>query len=225
MEAQADDVDRIRLNRSRVLRAAVQLADEQGFESLTMRKLARRLDVEAMSLYNHVANKDDLLNGVVDLVVQEIDLPANGEDWRPAMRRRATSAREVLGRHPWAAGLIESSADPSPVRLRYAEAVVACLRDGGFSSADAIHAFSLLDSYIYGFALQEKNMPFTSAEDLAVIGDSMLRGLRTEEFPNLTAIVTDVVMKRNYDFRDEFEVGLDLILDTLERLRARPTRE
>ena len=151
---------RIPLTRERVLRAAIALCDEGGIESLSMRKLGQQLGVEAMSLYNHVANKDDILDGIVDVVVNEIDVPPIGDDWKAALRQRANSARAVLSRHPWATGLIESRTNPGPATLRYYDSVIGSLREAGFSIEMAAHAFSALDSYIYGFALQEVSLPF-----------------------------------------------------------------
>ncbi len=168
-----DDGTRGRLNRERVLRAAVAVADAGGIESLTMRKLGVELGVEAMSLYNHVANKVDLLDGMIDCVFEEIELPTDGTDWRSAMRRRAISAREVLSRHPWATGLMESRTTPGPTTLRHHDTVIGVLRAAGFSIEMVAHAYSLLDSYIYGFALQTPNLPFDTTagktEDTAAL--------------------------------------------------------
>src|SRR5687767_3202180 len=160
-----------RLSRERVLAAAVVLADAGGIEALTMRRLGEELGVEAMSLYNHVANKDDLLDGMVDLVFAEIGLPAGGPDWRAAMHRRAVSAREVLARHRWAIGLMESRTSPGAATLRHHDAVIGSLRAGGFTVAMAAHAFSLLDSYVYGFALQEASLPFDKGIETAELAE------------------------------------------------------
>jgi AcrR family transcriptional regulator len=158
-----------------VLRAATVLADRVGVGSLSMRKLAQELGVEAMSLYHHVANKDDLLDGMVDLVFGEIELPSGDAGWKAAMRRRAISAREALRRHPWATGLMESRSTPGAANLRHHDAVLGILRGAGFSVELAAHAYSLLDSYIYGFALQEKTVPFDSAHDAARSGTAPTR--------------------------------------------------
>src|SRR2546423_10676582 len=147
------------LNRERVLQTALAFADEQGLGSLSMRKLGEAVGVEAMSLYNHVANKSELLDGMVDLVFGEIGLPPSGTKWKAAMRQRAISARQVLSRRRWAIGLMESRRSPGPATLRHHDAVIGCFREAGFSIAMAAHAFSLLDSYIYGFALQEAGLP------------------------------------------------------------------
>src|SRR3954454_7525 len=154
------------LSRGRVLRAGLALADEQGIESLTMRKLGKAVGVEAMSLYNHVANKDDLLDGMIDHVFGEIELPAAADGWRTAMRRRAIVTRAVLSRHGWAIGLMESRTSPGPATLRHHDAVIGCLREGGFSLELAAHAYSALDAYIYGFALQERGLPFDEPEEI-----------------------------------------------------------
>ena len=190
-------------------------ADANGIESLTMRKLGEVVGVEAMSLYNHVANKDDLLDGMVDLVFGEIGLPAGGPDWRPAMRRRAVSAREVLARHRWAIGLMESRTSPGAATLRHHDAVIGSLRAGGFSVAMAAHAFSLLDSYIYGFALQEATLPFDTAEETAVVAHEILDQFPTDEYPHLTELAVEHVMQPCYEYGKEFDFGLELILDGL----------
>ena len=211
---------RLPLTRERVLRTAVGLADEDGIESLSMRRLGRELGVEAMSLYNHVANKEDLLDGLADIIVGEIEVPSGGDDWKAAMRRRAISARTVLARHPWAGGLMESRTNPSAARLRYPDAVIGILRRAGFSIEMAIHAFFILDSHIYGFAVQEKNLPSGTPEELAGMSELTLRELPAGEYPYLHEAIVDHVMARGFDYADEFEFGLDLILDGLERLRV-----
>ncbi len=210
---------RTRLARERVLLAAVDLADKGGVGSLSMRKLGRQLGVEAMSLYNHVANKDDLLDAMIDLVFGEIGLPPRGVDWKTAMRGRAVSARKVLARHPWAIGLMESRNRPGPATLRHHDAVLACLREAGFSIAMAAHAYSLLDSYVYGFALQQASLPFRTSEEVAEGADSMLRRFPTDAYPHLAELTTQHVLQPGYDDADEFEFGLDLILDGFERHR------
>ena len=208
---------RNRLSRERVLLAAVAFADERGIESLTMRKLGEALGVEAMSLYNHVANKDELLDGMVDIVFAEVGLPSGEVGWKTAMRRRALSARQVLAHHRWAIGLMESRTSPGPATLRHHDAVIGCLRGAGFSVAMAAHAFSLLDSYVYGFALQEATLPFDSAEQTAEVAEMILSGLQPDEYPHLTELAVEHVLQPGYSYGDEFEFGLDLILDGLER--------
>ena len=212
---------RVRLNRDRVLRVAVGLADTGGIESLTMRKLGVELGVEAMSLYNHVANKADLLDGMIDVVFAEIDLPTGDSDWRVAMRRRATSAREVLARHRWATGLMESRTTPGPATLRHHDTVLGTLRGAGFSIELAAHAYSALDSYIYGFALQEPRLPFDNGEETAKVAQAIMSRFASGEYPHLTEIAVDHVMQPGYDYGNEFAFGLELILDGLDRvLRA-----
>ena len=207
------------LSRERVLRAAVAFADRSGREALSMRKLGEALGVEAMSLYNHVANKDELLDGMVDLVFSEIGLPSDDDDWKTAMRRRAVSARQALARHPWAIGLMESRTSPGPATLRHHDAVLGSLRAAGFSIGMAAHAFSALDSYIYGFALQEAALPFSTAEETVEVAQMILAQLRPEEYPHLTELTVEHVLQPGYDYGNEFEFGLDLILDGLERAR------
>ncbi|MGZ4567522.1 MAG: TetR/AcrR family transcriptional regulator C-terminal domain-containing protein, partial [Blastococcus sp.] len=162
------------LSRERVLRAAVALADTGGIESLTMRKLGLELGVEAMSLYNHIAGKDALLDAMIDSVFGEIDLPTDGIGWREAMRRRAISARAAMKRHRWAIGLMESRTSPGPTTLRHHDTVIGTLRGAGFTVAMAAHAFSALDAYIYGFALQEASLPFATAEETAEVAQGMM---------------------------------------------------
>ena len=205
------------LSRERVLRAAVAFADEHGIQALTMRKLGDEVGVEAMSLYNHVANKDQLLDGMVDLVFEEIGVPTAGAHWKEAMRHRAVSAREALSRHRWAIGLMESRTSPGPGTLRHHDAVLRCLREAGFSVGMAGHAFSLLDSYIYGFALQEASLPFDTAEQTAEVAQAIVGQLAPDEYPHLVEMAVEHVLQPGYDYGDEFAFGLDLILDGLER--------
>lgn len=209
------------LNRERILREAVKLADKQGIEKLSMRKLGQKLGVEAMSLYNHVANKDDLLDGLVDVVIAEIDLPAKGENWKKAMRRRAHSAREMFLRHPWALIVMESRKNPGPAAMRYYDAVIGCLRKGGFSVALAAHAFATLDSYIYGFALQEMKLPFRNNEELHELAGDIMQQMPVEQFPHFVELTVEHVLKPGYSFGNEFDWGLELMLDGLERARRR----
>jgi AcrR family transcriptional regulator len=211
---------RTRLTRERVLRVGLAHADAGGLEALTMRKLAEELGVAPMALYRHVANRDDLVDGMVDVVFGEIDLPSSSDDWRAAMRQRAISVRDVLSRHRWAIGLMESRANPGPANLRHHDAVIGSLRAAGFDMATVAHAYSLLDSYIYGFALTKMNLPFESGDDVAEIAQTMLEPFPVDEYPNLVAFITEHAMKPGYDYADEFEYGLDAILDGLERALA-----
>jgi AcrR family transcriptional regulator len=210
---------RIPLTRERVLDAAMKLADGGGIEALSMRKLGQALGVEAMALYYHFANKERVLDGIVDLVFGEIDLPGAGAEWKAAMRRRAISVRDALMRHRWAIGLMESRTNPGPANLRHHDAVIGCLRAAGFDMAAAASAYSLLDAYIYGFALTKMNLPFETTTDIVELAETMLEPFPAGEYPNLAAFITDHAMKPGYDFADEFEVGLDVILDGLERVR------
>jgi AcrR family transcriptional regulator len=209
---------RVPLTRERVLRAAVVLADKGGIDSLTMRKLGQELDVEAMSLYNHVANKEDIIDGIIDLVFGEIAVPSGGAEWKTAMRKRAISAHEALLRHSWATSLMQSRTKPGPATLRHHDSVLGSLRNAGFTLVLAAHAVSVIDGYVYGFALQQINIPVQSPEQVAEVGGDILRQL-AGEYPHLAEMITDHAMKPGYDYAEEFEFGLDLILDGLERLR------
>jgi AcrR family transcriptional regulator len=208
------------LTRDQVLRAAVTYADAHGIAALSMRKLGEAVGVEAMSLYNHVTHKGALLDGMIDAVFSEIDMPSDATDWRAAMHRRAVSARAVLGRHRWAIGLMESRTTPGPATLRHHDAVLGALRRGGFSVAMAAHAFSVLDSYIYGFALQEAALPFEAGAQTADLAQDILASAPPGEYPQLTELVVEHVMQPGYDYGDEFAFGLELILDGLERAAA-----
>ena len=207
---------RLPLNRERVLRRAVELADAGGLEALTMRRLGDALGVEAMSLYNHVGGKEDLVDGMVDLVFAEIELPA-GQDWKSAMRARAVSVRDALVRHRWAIGLMESRTQAGAANLRHHDAVLRSLREGGFSVALAAHAYSVLDSYVYGFAQTQTALPFETGEQAAQVAESILGRDVGERFPYLAEIAAEYVMKPGYSYAAEFEWGLDLILDGLEQ--------
>ena len=209
------------LSRERVLEAALALADAGGHEALTMRNVGKALGVEAMSLYNHVANKDDIVDGLVDLVFGEIAVPSPGAaDWRTAMRERALSVREALNRHRWAVGLMEGRMNPGPASLRHHDATMGCLREAGFSFRAAVHALSALDAYVYGFALQEKHLPFDAPEEVAQVMEIQRQNVpRMADYPYLEEVATEMA-KAGYDYATEFEFGLDLILDGLERFRA-----
>ncbi len=206
------------LSRERVLRAAVQLADEGGLESLSMRRLAQQLGVEAMSLYHHVRNKHDLLGGMLDFVYSEIEPPSSEGDWRSAMRRSAISFHRVLLAHPWACSLLMSAVDPSPLRLRYMDTVLGRLRSAGFSADMTHHAYHALDSHIVGFALWL--LPFLAfAEQQPDFAERFLEELPTDELPHLVEHVHVHMEPAQPGEVSEFEFGLDLILDGLERLR------
>jgi AcrR family transcriptional regulator len=180
-----------------------------------MRKLGEALGVEAMSLYNHVANKDELLDGIVDLVYGEMDLPSAGNDWRTEMQRRSASARQVLGRHPWAIPLLQSRTAPGPATLRHLDALVACLRGAGFSVEMTAHALALVDSYVFGFALSEAALPIHGPESVPEVAESIMQRFSGGAYPHLFEFATEHVMKPGYDFGEEFEFGLGLLLDAL----------
>ncbi len=205
------------LSRDRVLRAALVLADTGGIEALSMRRLGELLGVEAMSLYNHVADKDDILDGITDLVYAEIALPSGGAGWKTAMRQRAISAREALLRHPWASNLMQSRTKPGPATLRHHDSVIGMFRQAGFTIHLAAHAFSVMDSYIYGFAQQQLNLTYTTSQAAAVAAENILQQLPADEYPHLAEMITQHAMKPGYDYGEEFELGLDLILNGLER--------
>lgn len=202
------------LTRDRVLRAALELADEGGTAALTMQRIGRRLGVEAMSLYRHVRNKDDILDGIVDLVFAEIELPADRSNWRTVLRAQSISTRAALRRHPWAITLMESRLTPGPANLRTHEDTITVLLDAGCSAVMATHAYNLVDSYVYGFALQEVNFPFSNAEELAAMSEEVLANLQADEYPN-SARVARELLTSGFDYADEFEFGLDLILDAI----------
>jgi AcrR family transcriptional regulator len=208
------------LTRERVLQAALRLADQGGIESLSMRKLGQELGVEAMAVYYHLANKDEVLDGIVDLVFAEIDLPVIGADWKTAMRKRGISLYEVLARHRWAIGMMEARKNAGPANLRHHDAVIGNLRAAGFDSPMVAHAYSLLDGYIYGFALTKMSLPFETPEDVEEVTQRMMEPYPLNEYPNLAVFVSEHIMRPDYDYGEEFEYGLDLILDGLERERA-----
>jgi len=208
------------LSRQRVVAEAIRLADREGVHGLSMRRLAGSLGAGAMSLYHYVANKEELLDAMVDVVFEEIALPPEELDWQSAMRERAMSARQVLARHPWAIGLMESRTSPGPANLRHREAVTACLRRAGFTVLMATHANWLLDSYVYGFALQETSLPFDTADELVDMTEGVfLPQLPADAFPYLNESAAALVAA-GYDPSEEFTFGLDLILAALEPLRT-----
>lgn len=210
--------ERTPLNRERVLQAALELADESGLDALTMRELGRRLGVEAMSLYNHVSNKDDVLDGVLDLVAAEMDLPGDELDWKLAMRRRAVSARRVFSAHPWAVGLMDSRESSGPARMHYFDWVIGTLRRAGFTIELALHGFSTIDSYVYGFGRQSLSIP-AGEDEQAMSAEAFLSAIPSDEFPYLTEVVVEQMLKVGWDEDADFEFGLGLILDGLERAR------
>jgi AcrR family transcriptional regulator len=206
-----------RIHRDQVLRAALAIADADGLDAVTMQRVAHAIRVEPMSLYRHVRNKDDLLDGLIDLVFAEIEVPSPADAWRDAMRRRASSARQVLRRHPWAVGVMESRTLPGPANLAHHEAVLANLFAAGFAPAAAVRAYNLIDSYVYGFALQEHTLPIANPDDLVEVAPEMLAQYAEGRYPNLAAVATTLVAS-GFRYADEFDPGLELILDGLERL-------
>jgi AcrR family transcriptional regulator len=208
---------RIPLSRERVLGCALNLADESGIGALTIRSLATSMGAKPMSLYHYVANKDEILDGIVDMVFDEIDLPSPEGEWRDEMYRRAHAVRRALKGHPWAVGLLETRASPGPATLRHHEATLATLRAAGFSVQMTAHAYALLDSYIYGAALQEAALPFHGPDAAAEVTTSIVELFSDGQYPHLVEIATEHVLKPGYDFADEFDFGLNVILDGLAR--------
>ena len=208
------------LSRARVVAEAMALADEQGLPALSMRALAGRLGVEAMSLYHHVAGKEALLDAMVDAVFGELHLPVVGGDWRAELRARSVSGRAVLLRHRWAVGLMDSRRTPGPENLRHHDAVLGCLAAQGFSLVAAGTAFALLDAHLYGFMQQEVSLPFQSEADLAAIGAEILGPEVRATYPHFTAFAEGRALQPGYSFGDEFEVTLDLVLGALAGLRT-----
>jgi AcrR family transcriptional regulator len=210
------------LSRARILTVAVGLADREGLAAVTMRSVAAELEVEAMSLYHHVRGKEDLLDGMVDTVFAEIDRPEVGGDWREELREHSLSGRDVLTRHGWAVALMDSRSSPGPATLDHHDAFLGCLREAGFSVELAAHAFALLDAHLYGFMIQELALPVSPGDDLGALADSMLAGGAPERWPHLRELAAEQVSKPGYAFGDEFEWGLDLILDGLGKRAHRP---
>ncbi|MFZ0141492.1 MAG: TetR/AcrR family transcriptional regulator [Aeromicrobium sp.] len=210
-----DSATRPRLSRERVLQGAVAVADAGGIASLTIRSLAAELGVKPMSVYHHVANKDEILDGIVDLVFAEIELPTIGGDWREEMRRRAASAREAMRRHPWAIGLVETRTSPGWATLKHHDAVIGTLRAGGFSVAMTAHAFALIDAFVYGFALSEATLPFNGPDTVPEVAEQMMAHFSPDDYPHLVEFSVEHVMKPGYDYSEEFEFGLSVILDGL----------
>jgi AcrR family transcriptional regulator len=203
-----------------VLSGAVALADEIGIDEMTIRRLAEALDVKPMTIYHHVPNKEAIIDGMVDLVFSEIRQPDPELDWKAAIRRRCVSARVVLAQHRWAAPYMESRTSPGPATLSHHNAVIGCLRRE-MSIEMTAHAYATLDAYVYGFALQEATMPATGGEELAALANEIIELSPWDEYPHLGEFTTKHVMQPGYDFTKEFDFGLDLILDGLERAAQR----
>ena len=205
--------ERAPLSRDRVLDGAIAIADAGGIGSLTIRSLAQELGVKPMSVYHYVANKDEIIDGIVDRVYGEMELPSAEGDWRAEMHRRYTSAREVLGRHPWAIPLLQSRTAPGPATLHHHDAVIACLRGAGLSVQMTAHALALIDSYVFGFALSEAALPIHGPESVPEIAEAIMQRFATGAYPHLLEFSTEHVMKPGYDFGEEFEFGLGVVLD------------
>ena len=205
------------LSKERVLRAAIELADAEGIDALSMRRLAKELGVEAMSLYNHVANKGEILGGIIDLVAGEFDLPSDESDWKLAMRRNAISSRDVLLRHRWATSIWMSQGG-GPARLRNGDWMLRTLREAGFSPELIYHAFHILESYVLGYTLQQLNFPY-KGEELADLAAGFLEQIPVEEYPDLVEHIHQHIEPHDEE-TSGFEMGLDLILDGLDRART-----
>lgn len=207
------------LSRELIVSAAVAVADRGGLAAVSMRNVGRELGVEAMSLYHHLRGKGDLLDALADWAFAQITLPDPELSWRTAMSTRTSSARDVLRRHPWTLGLLESRRHPGPALLRHHDAVLGCLRRHGFSVALAAHAYSVIDAYVFGFVLTELNLPMEPGESTEAFAAEL--GQLGDDYPHLVEMITEQVVGRDYAYADEFDYGLELILDGLtERLRA-----
>jgi AcrR family transcriptional regulator len=219
-QAKAREETRVPMSRDRLLEAAIALADAGGIESLTMRRLAQELGVEAMTLYYYVANKEEILNGIADLIVSEIELPSSGADWKAELRRTAISAHQVLLRHPWAANLVLSASGFSEARMQYMNALLGCLREAGFSAEMTDLAYHALESHIMGFTLWVVGMNLGTDEDVASLATDFLRDFPGDRLPHLAEHIEQHIKPRSPDDPGAFAFGLDLILDGLERLRT-----
>lgn len=204
------------LTRERILQGALSVADSQGVNALTIRALSTHLGVKPMAIYHHVSTKDEILDGIVDLVFAEIDLPVPGREWSREVRRRAASTRIVLGRHPWAISLMGTRTSPGAHTLAHLDAVIGVLREAGMSLPTVAHAVALLDNFVFGFALQEAMLPMQQPEDVIPLATSLLDGMPDGEYPYLAELATDHVMQPGYDFGDEFTFGLDVVLAGIE---------
>lgn len=210
------DTVRQSLNRGHIIEGAVALADVIGVDALTIRKLATALDTKPMSIYHYVANKEAIIDGMVDMVFSEIDLPKTDVDWKSAIRQRSASARTVLSRHPWAVPLMESRRTPGVATLRQHDAIIGCLRNGGLSVEMTAHAYAVIDAFIYGFAIQEASLPATSGKEMEDLAESIFETMPVDEYPHLMELTTEHVLQSGYDFGNEFDYGLNLILDGLD---------
>jgi len=206
------------LSRERIVAAAVEVAAAEGLEALSMRTLADQLGAAPMSLYRHVANKEDLLDAMIDFVFGEIDVPTGQPDWKAEMRQRAIETRAALSRHRWANGLMESRTDPGPANSRYHNAFMGCLREAGFPFRQAVHAYNAVQSYTYGFCLQEMHLGFETPEESVELAATTL-GDHAEEYPYIAEVAAEFAKSGGYDYDEEFEIALDLILDAIENFK------
>lgn len=213
---------RVPLTRDRVIDGALALADEIGIDALTIRKLAESLGVKPMTIYHHVENKDAIVDAIVDRVFAEITLPDAAEDWRSAVRDRCRSARQVLGRHPWAIPLMESRTTPGPATLAHHDAMLGFLFAGGLPIEVVAHAYAILDSYVYGFALQEAALPFNTDDDISELAGSMVAAMPEGSYPHLVEFTMRQVLQPGYRFADSFDVGLEIIISGLDRMTKGP---
>lgn len=204
------------MSKSRVIERAIKLADDIGVDALTIRKLATALDVKPMTIYYYVPSKEAIINGMVDQVFSEIDVPSPDQNWKNAIRQRSTSARKVLASHPWSVPLMESRRSPGPATLKHHNAVIACLRNGGFSVELTAHAYALLDAFIYGFAMQEANLPATTGDDMQELVEHVVESMPMDDYPYLMELTNEHILQPGYDFSNEFEFGLNLILHGLD---------
>jgi AcrR family transcriptional regulator len=207
-----------RLSRERIVEAAVALADEIGFEACSMRKLAEELDAAPMALYRHVVSKEDLLDGMIDVVFGEIDVPSGQSDWKAEMRQRAIETRAALSRHRWANGLMESRTNAGPANARYHNDFMGCLREAGFPFRQAVHAYNAVQSYTYGFALQEKYLAFETPEESVDVARMTIEE-HAADYPYLAEVLAEFTTSGGYDYDYEFEIALDLILDSVEQFK------
>ncbi len=205
------------LTPERIIDAAARVADRSGIDHVSMRSVGKELGVEAMSLYHHISGKAALLDALADWIFTQVELPSAAAPWRRAMADRAGSARRALARHSWSLGLIESRRWPGPALLRHHDTVLGNLRSNGFPVALASHAFSAIDAYVYGFVLTELNLPIEAGESAEQFVDSIRELLPAERYPYLVEMITDQVAGKDYRYADEFEFGLALVLDSLER--------
>jgi AcrR family transcriptional regulator len=214
----AEVANRAPVNAERTLGVALAVADAEGIEAVTMRRLARELGVEAASLYHHVNGKEQILDGLVEAVAAEIEPPIPATDWREAISQRAHNTRASLRRHPWSVSLMASRTTPGPATLRLLETGIRCFREGGFSVLLAAHAVSTVDSYVHGFVLQEVNLPFRDESELAAMTGAIMETFPASEFPYLFEMTVQHVLQPGYNYGNEFDSGLKVVLDGIAAL-------